>query len=53
MHPRDAHDKLQPHAVEPEPDDEPDDPDTGEDDRQTARNPGGDATDAERRQRPG
>jgi hypothetical protein len=48
--PHDAHDALQPHAVEPEPVDEPDDPDAGEDDRRHARNPGGDATDADPRQ---
>jgi hypothetical protein len=51
--PRDAHDALQPHAVEPEPDEEAHDDDVGENDQRAARNPGADATDAERGQRPG
>jgi hypothetical protein len=53
LQPRDAPDGLRPEAVEPEPDQEIDDAEAGEDDQRAARNPGGDATDAERRRRPG
>jgi hypothetical protein len=53
LQPRDAPDGLRPEAVEPEPVDETHDTDAGEDDQRAARNPGADATDAARRQRPG
>jgi len=51
--PRDTHDALQPHAVEPEPEEKADDAETGEDDQRVAHKPGADATDAARRHRPG
>lgn len=49
MHPNDPHDGLQPHALEPERDE---DVDAAEDDGNggPARNPGGDATGADPRQ---
>jgi hypothetical protein len=52
LQPRDAPDGPRPEAVEPEPDEEAHD-DAGENEQRAARNPGADATDAERRQRPG
>jgi hypothetical protein len=53
LQPRDVPDGLRPEAVEPEPDEEAYDDDAGENDQRAARNPGADATGAERRQRPG
>jgi hypothetical protein len=51
MHPHDSHDALQPHAVEPEPDDERADAEEGDAAGRPgghARNPGRDATDKQR-----
>jgi hypothetical protein len=51
MHPHDSHDALQPHAVEPEPDDEQADAEEGDAAGRPgghARTPGRDATDKQR-----